>query len=66
MTMQRLQEQHDKITKMYEEHEDEVRSLQRRALQEIVPDVMISLELGEDEVGWVNDYLRDSGMWYQP
>ncbi len=47
----------------FREHEQAVHELQRRALQDIVPDISHQLDLSEEDVKRVVDYLGDTGAF---
>ncbi len=50
------------LRKSFQDHASNVRALQRRASDEIVPDVQVHEGLDDDEIDWVEDYLKDGGM----
>jgi len=50
---------------LFNEHVVEVRALQQQALREIVPDVAQQLDLNDEQVEWVEEYLKDSGAIFR-
>ena len=56
-----LREKQREYQRAFEEHKDVVRSLQQRALEEIVPDIREQLKLGESDVMWASEYVKDTG-----
>ena len=60
-TVSALRGKYAELVASIEEHYQEVVSLQQQALREIVPDLAQQFELGDDEIEWVEEYLRDTG-----
>ena len=54
---------YDDLRKSFQDHASSVRALQRRASEEIVPDVQVHEDLDDDEIDWVEEYLKDGGVY---
>ncbi|KLO16059.1 hypothetical protein SCHPADRAFT_926823 [Schizopora paradoxa] len=56
---------YDDLRKSFQDHASSVRALQRRASEEIVPDVQVHEDLDDDEIDWVEEYLKDGATVYR-
>ncbi|KAI5117225.1 hypothetical protein M0805_008695 [Coniferiporia weirii] len=63
--MDPLREKHAELVSLFEEHAAQARTLQRQAVQEIVPDVALELDLADEETEWTVDYLSDMGALFR-
>lgn len=56
-----LGRKHLDLIKLYEEHGDEVHDLKRHCVEEILGEIKMSMDVSEQDVKWVEDFLDDDG-----
>lgn len=61
-----LKEKYLGLVRLYSEYEVQIRMLQQQAFEDIIPDVALQLDLNDDELEWIKDYLQDFGMHFKP
>ena len=52
---------HEELLKTFYEHESDVLKLQRRILDDVIPELIQQYDLDEDDEGWLVDYVLDIG-----
>lgn len=58
-----LQAKYDELVELFEEHEPEIREVQRRAARDVLQDYRKGTRLEREDSGWVEDYVQDTGAW---
>lgn len=55
--------QHEELLKAYFECESEVLKLQRRLLDDVIPELVQQYDLDEEDEERLIDYVSDTGTW---